>query len=275
MVKTIFILLPDAPFLRQARRHLLMVWNRKATFAVLAVFVAPVVIGCMPATPETVFDWNVNDQATRTAQHQATATHIASARIISARNTGAKTYIYHDGAVSQHALAPLVAPIPTPRPALSRLAQAEPSPRPSFTPVGYSPSAPASNAVSFAWPAAGPVISDFGMTSTGGKNDGINIATPMDAPIHAAASGTVIYADDGLKGYGNLVLVKHADGFTTAYAHADRLVVSRGDFVAKGQVIGYTGKTGDVSSPQLHFEIRAGTTPVNPRAYLSVQQARS
>ena len=113
------------------------------------------------------------------------------------------------------------------------------------------------------------MISDFGATTTGGKNDGINIATTMGAPIHASASGTVTYAGDELKGYGNLVLVKHAGGYTSAYAHADRLVVQKGDFVARGQVIGYSGQTGDVSSPQLHFEIRSNTTPVNPRSYLS------
>lgn len=253
-----------------------MAWNRKAAFALLAIMVAPVVIGCMPTTPKTVFDWGVNDRAPRAALQRAAAPP-TNAPAANGRNTGAKTYIYHDGTVSQRALAPLAAPIPTPRPQPPRLVRAEPVPtaRPESTPVSYSPSAPASTSVSFAWPVNGPVIDNFGTTSTGGKNDGINIATPMDAPIHAAAAGTVIYAGDELKGYGNLVLIKHVDDFTTAYAHADRLVVQKGDFVSKGQVIGYTGKTGDVSSPQLHFEIRSGITPVNPRAYLSVRQARS
>ena len=129
--------------------------------------------------------------------------------------------------------------------------------------------APAANAPAFAWPVSGRVISDFGATNSGGKNDGINIATTMGAPIHASASGTVTYAGDELKGYGNLLLLKHAGGYTTAYAHAERLVVQKGDFVARGQVIGYSGQTGDVNSPQLHFEIRSATTPVNPRTYLS------
>jgi murein DD-endopeptidase MepM/ murein hydrolase activator NlpD len=83
----------------------------------------------------------------------------------------------------------------------------------------------------------------------------------------------VTYAGDELKAYGNLVLLKHNGGYTTAYAHAERLVVSKGDFVARGQVIGYSGQTGDVSSPQLHFEIRTNTTPVNPRSYLSTTSA--
>ena len=80
----------------------------------------------------------------------------------------------------------------------------------------------------------------------------------------------VNYADS-LSGYGNLVLIKHNNGYVTAYAHADRLLVARGDFVTKGQVIGYAGQTGDVSSPQLHFEIRNGTTPVDPQRYLAAR----
>ena len=112
------------------------------------------------------------------------------------------------------------------------------------------------------------MISDFGSTVTGGRNDGINIATAKDAPIRAAASGTVTYSGNELKDYGNLVLIRHANGYVTAYAHADRLLVSRGDTVTKGQVIGYAGETGDVTSPQLHFEIRHDTAPVNPRPLL-------
>src|SRR5471032_909678 len=149
---------------------------------------------------------------------------------------------------------------------------AHPTARP-VTPVTSQPLQPIGGAPAFAWPVSGKVISDFGATANGGKNDGINIATALDAPIHASASGTVTYAGDELKNYGNLVLVKHAGGFTTAYAHADRLVVSRGDLVAKGQVIGYSGQTGDVTSPQLHFEIRSATMPVNPRAYLASNTA--
>ena len=119
------------------------------------------------------------------------------------------------------------------------------------------------------------MLADFGSTASGARNDGINIATTQGAPIHASASGTVTYAGDELKAYGNLVLIKHAGNYTTAYAHAERLVVSRGDFVARGQVIGYTGQTGDVTSPQLHFEIRSNTTPVNPRSYLTTTSARN
>lgn len=120
----------------------------------------------------------------------------------------------------------------------------------------------------FIWPVSGPVISPFGATASGGRNDGINIAAHLGDPIRAAASGTVTYAGNELRGYGNLVLLRHDDGYVTAYAHAERLTVSRGDYVKKGQVIGYAGATGDVSSPQLHFEIRHGVQPVDPKPLL-------
>jgi murein DD-endopeptidase MepM/ murein hydrolase activator NlpD len=135
------------------------------------------------------------------------------------------------------------------------------------------PLPPVGEAPVFAWPVTGPLVSDFGSTADGGKNDGINIAAPANTPIHASASGTVTYAGNELKNYGNLVLVKHSNGYTTAYAHADRLVVARGDFVARGQIIGYVGQTGDVTKPQLHFEIRSATTPVNPHSYLAAATA--
>ncbi len=120
----------------------------------------------------------------------------------------------------------------------------------------------------FAWPVSGHVISPFGQSPTGERNDGINIAADLGTPIHAAASGIVTYAGNELKGYGNLVLIKHDDGYVTAYAHAERLSVNRGDHVSKGQIIAYTGETGDVTEPQVHFEIRHDTKPVDPRPLL-------
>ena len=120
----------------------------------------------------------------------------------------------------------------------------------------------------FGWPVSGPIISNFGSDESGGRNDGINIATSLGEPIHAAASGSVIYSGNEVVSYGNLVLIKHTDGYVTAYAHAERILVNRGDTVTKGQVIGYAGKTGDVTSPQLHFEIRHDARPVDPRSLL-------
>ena len=121
----------------------------------------------------------------------------------------------------------------------------------------------------FAWPVVGQVISPFGSFGKGERNDGINIATPTGTPIHAAAAGTVTYTGNELKGYGNLVLIQHDDGYVTAYAHAESISVSRGDRVEKGQTIGLAGATGDVDRPQLHFEIRKGVQPVNPRLLLA------
>lgn len=120
----------------------------------------------------------------------------------------------------------------------------------------------------FDWPLSGRVISRFGATANGGRNDGINIAARIGEPIRAAASGRVIYAGNELKGYGNLVLIRHHDGYVTAYAHAERISVTRGSHVKKGQVIGLAGATGNVRRPQLHFEIRRGVRPVNPRPLL-------
>jgi murein DD-endopeptidase MepM/ murein hydrolase activator NlpD len=123
-------------------------------------------------------------------------------------------------------------------------------------------------APSFRWPARGRVISGAGAMTNGQQNDGINLALPEGTPVHAAEDGVVAYAGSELKGYGNLVLVRHSNGFVTAYAHASEIMVKRGDQVRRGQVIAKSGQTGNVSSPQLHFEIRKGSTPVDPTQYL-------
>jgi murein DD-endopeptidase MepM/ murein hydrolase activator NlpD len=122
---------------------------------------------------------------------------------------------------------------------------------------------------SFRWPVKGRIIAGFGPKPNGTQNDGINLAVPEGTPIKAADGGVVAYAGNELKGYGNLVLIRHADGFVSAYADASKLLVKRGDTVKRGQVIARAGQTGDVNSPQLHFEIRKGSTPVDPAKYLS------
>ncbi len=121
----------------------------------------------------------------------------------------------------------------------------------------------------FRWPARGRVIAGFGPKPTGQQNDGINLAVPEGTPIKASDDGVVAYAGNELKGYGNLVLVRHANGYVTAYAHASELNVKRGETVRRGQVIGKSGQTGNVTSPQLHFEIRKGATPVDPMPHLA------
>ena len=120
----------------------------------------------------------------------------------------------------------------------------------------------------FRWPVRGRVIAGFGSKPNGTQNDGINLAVPEGTPIKAADDGVVAYAGNELKGYGNLVLIRHSNGFVSAYAHASELMVKRGDTIKRGQVIAHAGQTGNVTSPQLHFEIRKGSTPVDPTPYL-------
>jgi murein DD-endopeptidase MepM/ murein hydrolase activator NlpD len=117
----------------------------------------------------------------------------------------------------------------------------------------------------FRWPARGRIIQGF----KAGGNDGINISVPSGTSVRAAESGVVVYSGDGLKGYGNLVLIKHPNGFVTAYGNNGELDVKRGETVKRGQVIAKSGDTGNVNSPQLHFELRKGSTPVDPTSYLA------
>jgi murein DD-endopeptidase MepM/ murein hydrolase activator NlpD len=121
----------------------------------------------------------------------------------------------------------------------------------------------------FRWPVRGKVITSYGAKTNGKANDGINLAVPEGTPVKAAEDGVVAYAGNELKGYGNLVLVRHANGYVTAYAHASELLVKRGDPIKRGQVIAKSGQSGEVASPQLHFEIRKGSTPVDPLQFLN------
>ena len=121
----------------------------------------------------------------------------------------------------------------------------------------------------FAWPVRGHVLAGYGVTAGGKHNDGINIAAARGTAVNAVDAGTVAYAGNELRGYGNLVLVKHANGWITAYAHCDELLVKRGDTVSRGQAIAKVGATGGVSEPQLHFELRRGKHAVDPREFLA------
>jgi murein DD-endopeptidase MepM/ murein hydrolase activator NlpD len=118
------------------------------------------------------------------------------------------------------------------------------------------------------WPVAGKVVAGFGPRPDGTHNDGVNLAAPMGTDVHAAESGVVAYAGDELKGYGNLVLIRHDNGWVTAYAHADELLVKRGDQIKRGQVIAKAGRTGQVDQPQVHFELRQGQKPVDPTPFM-------
>lgn len=141
------------------------------------------------------------------------------------------------------------APAPTPENASCEAALANPLPRTGKT---------------FRQPVEGLVITKFGPKPDGGISDGINISVPKGTPIKAAENGVVAYVGNELSGYGNLILIRHADDYVTAYGHADEVMVRRCDLVKRGQVIAKAGATGDVSQPQLHFEVRKASKPVDP-----------
>ncbi|SDR04531.1 M23 family metallopeptidase [Pseudovibrio sp. Tun.PSC04-5.I4] len=124
------------------------------------------------------------------------------------------------------------------------------------------------DAATFRWPVRGRIISDFGVKPGGSKNDGINLAVPSGTDIKAAEDGTIVYAGNELKGFGNLVLIRHDDGWVSAYAHNKELKVRRGDVVRRGQTIAMAGATGSVTQPQLHFELRKDNKPVDPMSHL-------
>lgn len=155
------------------------------------------------------------------------------------------------------------APVPRNKPAQPAAAPvAEPS-KPSVAEV---PKKPATNAqAAFLLPVQGRIVSEFGPKSGGLHNDGINIAAPRGTPILATADGEIAYAGDGLPGFGNLILIRHDDGWTSAYAHADSMSVKRGDQVKRGDTIGTVGSTGSVTEPQLHFELRKHDKAVDPK----------
>ena len=217
----------------------------RAILAAIALAV-PFALGACAATPQTTFDWNVNEQYRTDARTPRPAHHPAP------------RYAAHHRQPAPHRSVAVARVAPRPRPAWYESAPQDVE------------SAQAIGSAHFVWPLEGRVILPFGETAGGERNDGINIAAEMDAPIRAADSGTVVYADMGPKGYGKLVLIRHGNGYITAYAHADRLTVEKGDQVTQGQIIGYAGETGDVSAPQLHFEIRRAGKPLDPQSLLTV-----
>jgi murein DD-endopeptidase MepM/ murein hydrolase activator NlpD len=168
----------------------------------------------------------------------------------------------------QGAPQPAPASEPTPLPAPAQTAQIEPPPPPKPAPSGdplpaLKPNSP------FIWPVDGKVTSKFGPSKDNLRNDGINIAAPVGAPVKASAAGVVAYAGNELRGFGNMVLLRHADGWVTAYAHNSSLLVKKGDKVSQGQTIARVGSSGNVESPQLHFELRQGTKAVDPLKVLT------
>ncbi len=163
-------------------------------------------------------------------------------------------------AVATAPLPPKHAAPPSSKPATGKQAAALPKPAPRASKL-------------FHWPVRGSIASGFGVQRGGGRNDGINIAAPRGASVVAAENGVVAYAGNELRGFGNLLLIKHADGYMTAYAHNETLLVARGQKVKRGQTIAKVGSTGSVATPQLHFEIRRGRKAVDPIRYLPRRSA--
>jgi len=138
---------------------------------------------------------------------------------------------------------------------------------PKKTASNYSKNIPSRTSSKFLRPISGKTISSFGIKNNGLHNDGINIAAPKGTPVLVAENGIVVYSSDKIKGLGNLILIKHDGGWITTYAHLDKILVKNGQVLKKGEKIGLVGNTGSVTSPQLHFEIRKNTKPVNPSDY--------
>jgi murein DD-endopeptidase MepM/ murein hydrolase activator NlpD len=153
-----------------------------------------------------------------------------------------------------------------------------PDVKPTAVPLGSAAEPPAAappprtsapDSGTFLWPVRGHVLAAYGSGRDGTHNDGINIAAPRGAAVEAADGGVVAYAGNELRGYGNLILVKHPNGWISAYGHCDQILVKRGDKVARGQTIARVGSTGNVAEPQLHFELRRGNRAVDPREFLA------
>ncbi len=226
------------------------------------LLVACLLAGCETAPPDPTDEPPIADAepAPATLVTQPAVLHAAAQKPPRLLNAAVEV---HD----LHAPAPQALPeiVPQPRgPAAAPPPKADDPASPSATPAPEKKTAMLSPDRPFEWPIEGKILSGFGSDGDGERNDGINIAAEPGTPIHAAAAGTVTYAAR-LKGYGNLILIRHENGYITAYAHANSVLVARGDRVDRGDVIGLSGKTGSVSAPQLHFEIREGTKPVDPR----------
>ena len=160
---------------------------------------------------------------------------------------------------------------PSSEPAASRSAVPMPPHRPKAVQTASRalPGPPRRSGQGFHWPVSGGrVISRYGAKKSGLHNDGINIRAPRGTPIVATENGVVAYVGNELRGFGNLVLIKHDGGWISAYAHTDRLLVSKGDQVRRGQKIATVGDTGGVDEPQLHFELRKNKRAVNPQTLL-------
>jgi murein DD-endopeptidase MepM/ murein hydrolase activator NlpD len=208
--------------------------------------------------------------------HEKTAIYPGEILRIPPGNRATRTAVLHDAEsshvyVAAREMPVKVTPLKPVHNAPTRVARNEAPVQQTYSPA-QRPQTVSTNdsGLRFIWPVAGGrVIDNFGANTGGERNDGINIAAPTGTPIRAAQSGTVTYAGNELRNYGNLILIRHDDGYITAYAHADHISVSKGQHVEQGEVVGTSGATGDVSTPQVHFEIRRDSRPVDPRPLMA------
>ena len=170
-------------------------------------------------------------------------------------------------AVEQAVLAPPSKPVPK----QSQTAQATPAkwhpPQPQPPSNAKDRSQPYASK-GFDWPVRGRILSNYGAKESGLHNDGVNIQGALGAPVMAADAGQVMYVGNALKGFGNLILIKHDNGWVSAYGHLNDTRVARGDYLDRGDIIGSIGQSGRVDSPQLHFEIRKGAEAIDPEQKL-------
>ncbi|KJC35788.1 peptidoglycan-binding LysM [Bradyrhizobium sp. LTSP885] len=256
--------------------------------AVAAPVVKPVAVAAAPVAPAGVHFVNRGDTLHSIAhQHHISVAELAHANNLepSAKlSLGMKLTV--PGAKAA-AVAPVVAPAPAavaaaPTPKVvatalpqqsARLVQPTASVEQPVAAAVDTPAVKSGDATgalpTFRWPVRGKVITAYGSKTNGKVNDGINVAVPEGTPVKAAEDGVVAYSGNELKGYGNLVLVRHPNGYVTAYAHTSELLVKRGDTIKRGQVIAKSGQSGEVGSPQLHFEIRKGSSPLDPLQFLN------
>jgi murein DD-endopeptidase MepM/ murein hydrolase activator NlpD len=223
-------------------------------FAILALAVT---LSACTTGPATQLSWNVRDHAVHGARVEY------GPRAVQLPPVEQRRFV-PPNSDQRYAAVPTQKPRKTP----GWYTQSQPVQQPAPHDVVVQPYQVADASLQFRWPLAGRVISDFGASGTGERNDGINISAQQGEPVRASASGTVSYCGNELKGYGNLVLIRHDNGYITAYAHVANFIVNRDDRVLAGQVIAYAGATGDVTAPQLHFEIRQGVHAVDPKSLL-------
>jgi len=180
--------------------------------------------------------------------------------------TAPKAEPLHVGAATPEKQTAVASLTPPAKPAAAPVA--EKAAAPTAKPAAKAKASLGTGTPKFSWPSNGSTLSDYGPKEGGRHNDGINIGAPLGSPVRTAAAGEVVYTGNSVAGFGNLILIRHSGGFATAYAHVQNPLVKRGEMVKAGQAIAQVGKTGNVSTPQLHFEIRQGTKPVNPKTYL-------